>query len=72
MKLWQSMLIMEMEHQKVDDLWEEKLAERERQQELRDKKYFRQKRLAEYWNKRQSAAASYDANVLAEPVENGG
>ena len=61
-----------VKNQKVDDIWEEKLAERERQQELRDKKYFRQKRLAEYWNKRQSAAASYDASVLAEPVENGG
>ena len=61
-----------VKNQKVDDIWEEKLAERERQQELRDKKYFRQKRLAEYWNKRQSAAASYDASVLAEPVENDG
>lgn len=42
------------------------------QQELRDKEYFEHKRLTEYWNKRQSAAASYEANVVVEPVEGSG
>ena len=58
--------------QSADDIWEEKLLERERQQELRDKEYFQHKRLTEYWNKRQSAAASYESNVLTEPVESSG
>ena len=53
-----------VKNQNADDIWEEKLLERERQQELRDKEYFQHRRLTEYWNKRQSAAASYDANVM--------
>ena len=55
-----------VKNQNVDDIWEEKLLERERQQELRNKEYFQHREMTEYWNKRQSAAASYDANVMTE------
>lgn len=57
--------------QNAGDIWEEKLREQELQKELRDKEYFQHKKLTEYWNKRQNAAASYEANVLAEPIECG-
>ncbi|MBD5546176.1 MAG: hypothetical protein HDQ97_02020 [Lachnospiraceae bacterium] len=55
-----------VKNQNADDIWEEKLLERERQQELRNKEYFQHREMTEYWNKRQSAAASYDANVMTE------
>ena len=58
--------------QSADDIWEEKLREQELQRELREKEYFDHKRLTEYWNKRQSAAASYESNILTEPVESSG
>jgi len=57
--------------QNADDIWEEKLLEKELQKELRDKKYFQHKRLTEYRNKRQSATASYDVNVITETVAGG-
>ena len=60
-----------VKNQNVDDIWEEKLLERERQQELRDKEYFLHKEMTEYWNKRQSAAASYEANILTADSEKG-
>ena len=60
-----------VKHQNVDDIWEEKLLERERQQELRDKEYFLHKEMTEYWNKRQSATASYEANILTADSEKG-
>lgn len=60
-----------VKNQNVDDIWEEKLLEQERQQELRDKEYFRHKEMTEYWNKRQSAAASYEANILTADSEKG-
>lgn len=67
-----SFYVKKSKTQDLNGIWEEKLLERERQQELRDKEYFQHKRLTEYWNKRQSAAASYESNVLTEPVESGG
>ena len=60
-----------VKNQNVDDIWEEKLLEQERQQELRDKEYFQHKEMTEYWNKRQSAAASYEANILTADSEKG-
>ena len=48
-----------VKNQNADDIWKEKLLERERQQELRDKEYFQHREMTEYWIKRQSAAASY-------------
>ena len=57
--------------QNTDDIWEEKLLERERQQELRDKEYFHHIEMTEYWNKRQNAAASYEANILTADSEKG-
>lgn len=56
----------------LTEYYEKKRRERELQQELRNKAYFQHKELTEYWNKRQSAAASYEANVIADPVESGG
>lgn len=38
--------------------------ERELQQEVRDEEYFQRKELTEYWNRRQSAIASYEENIL--------
>ena len=58
-------------NQNADDIWEEKLLERELQKELRDKEYFQHKEMTEYWNKRQSAAASYEANILTVDSEQG-
>ena len=60
-----------VKNQNVDDIWEVKLLEQERQQELRDKEYFQHKEMTEYWNKRQSAAASYEANILTADSEKG-
>ena len=60
-----------VKNQNADDIWEEKLLERERQQELRDKEYFQHREMTEYWNKRQSAAASYEANILTADSEQG-
>ena len=60
-----------VKNQNVDDIWEEKLLERERQQELRDKEYFHHIEMTEYWNKRQNAAASYEANILTADSEKG-
>ncbi|MEZ3517955.1 MAG: hypothetical protein K1W37_22690 [Lachnospiraceae bacterium] len=48
--------------------YEKQRRERELQQELRNKEYFQHKEMTEYWNKRQSAAASYEANVMTETV----
>ena len=56
----------------LTEYYEKQRREREFQQEMRDKEYFDHKRLTEYWNKRQSAAASYEANVVVEPVEGSG
>ena len=67
-----SFFVKKSTKQDLNDIWEEELLERELQQELRDKEYFEHKRLTEYWNKRQSAAASYESNVLTEPVESSG
>ena len=60
-----------VKNQNADDIWEEKLLERERQQELRDKEYFQHREMTEYWNKRQSATASYEANILTADSEKG-
>ena len=60
-----------VKNQNADDIWEEKLLERERQQELRDKEYFQHREMTEYWNKRQSAAASYEANIVTADSEKG-
>ena len=60
-----------VKNQNADDIWEEKLLERERQQELRDKEYFHHIEMTEYWNKRQNAAASYEANILTADSEKG-
>ena len=60
-----------VKNQNVDDIWEEKLLEQERQQELRDKEYFQHKEMTEYWNKRHSAADSYEANILTADSEKG-
>lgn len=53
----------------LTEYYEKQRRERELQQELRDKAYFQNKELTEYWNKRQSAAASYEANVIEDSVE---
>lgn len=56
----------------LTEYYEKQRRERELQQELRDKEYFQHKEMTEYWNKRQSAAASYESNVLTEPVKSSG
>ena len=58
-----------VKRQNADDIWKEKLMERERQQELRDKEYFQHREMKEYWNKRQSAVVSYEANILTADGE---
>ena len=55
----------------LTEYYEKHRRERELQKELRDKEYFQHKRLTEYWNRRQSAAASYDANSLTAGSEQG-
>lgn len=55
----------------MTEYYEKQRREQELQQELRDKEYFQRKRLTEYWNKRQSAAASYEANILTVDSEQG-
>ena len=55
----------------LTEYYEKQRRERELQKELRDKEYFQHKRLTEYWNRRQSAAASYDANILTAGSEQG-
>ena len=60
-----------VKNQNADDIWEEKLLERERQQDLRDKEYFHHIEMTEYWNKRQNAAAAYEANILTADSEKG-
>ena len=60
-----------VKNQNADDIWKEKLLERERQKELRDKEYFHHIEMTEYWNKRQNAAASYEANILTADSEKG-
>ena len=60
-----------VKNQNTDDIWEEKLLERERQQELRDKEYFQRREMTEYWKKRQSAVASYEANIFTADSEKG-
>ena len=52
----------------LTEYYEKQRREQELQKELRDKEYFQHKELTEYWNKRQSAAASYEANVMTETV----
>ena len=56
----------------LTEYYEKQRRERELQQELRDKEYFQHKEMTEYWNKRQSAAASYESNVLTETVKSSG
>lgn len=56
----------------LTEYYEKQRRERELQQELRKKAYFQHKELTEYWNKRQSAAASYEANVIEDSVESSG
>lgn len=56
----------------LTEYYEKQRREQELQKELRNKEYFEHKRLTEYWNKRQSVAASYESNVLAEPVKSNG
>ena len=55
----------------LTEYYEKQRRERELQKELRDKEYFQHKRLTEYWNRRQSAVASYDANVMTETAVGG-
>lgn len=55
----------------LTEYYEKQRSERELQKELRDKEYFQHKRLTEYWNKRQSAAASYESNILTADSEQG-
>ena len=52
----------------LTEYYEKQRRERELQQELRDKEYFQHKEMTEYWNKRQSAVASYEANIMTETV----
>ena len=52
----------------LTEYYEKQRREQELQKELRDKEYFQHKELTEYWNKRQSAAASYETNVMTETV----
>lgn len=55
----------------LTEYYAKQLREQELQKEIRDKEYFQHKRLTEYWNKRQSAAASYEANILTAGSEQG-
>lgn len=55
----------------LTEYYEKQRRERELQKELRDKEYFQHKRLTEYWSRRQSAAASYEANILTADSEEG-
>ena len=55
----------------LTEYYAKQLREQEVQKEIRDKEYFQHKRLTEYWNKRQSAAASYEANILTADSEKG-
>lgn len=55
----------------LTEYYEKQRRERELQKELRDKEFFQHKRLAEYWNKRQSAAASYEANIFTADIGQG-
>jgi peroxiredoxin family protein len=55
----------------LTEYYEKERRERELQQELRDKEYFQHKSLTEYWNKRQSAATSYETNILMIGGEQG-
>ena len=55
----------------LTEYYKKQRRERELQQELRDKEYFQHKEMTEYWNKRQSAAASYEANILTVDSEQG-
>lgn len=52
----------------LTEYYEKQRREREFQQELRGKEYFQHKEMTRYWNKRQSAAASYESNVVTETV----
>lgn len=55
----------------LTEYYEKQRREQELQKELRNKKYFQHKELTEYWNKRQNAAASYEANILTMDSEQG-
>lgn len=52
----------------LTEYYEKQRRDRELQQELRDKEYFQHKEMTEYWNKRQSAATSYEANIFTADI----
>ena len=53
----------------LTEYYEKQRRERELQKELRNKEYSQHKEMTEYWNKRQSAAASYEVNILTADSE---
>lgn len=55
----------------LTEYYEKQRREHELKKELWDKEYFQHKRLTEYWNKRQSAVDSYEANIFTADSEQG-
>lgn len=54
------------------ELWEKKLLERERQREKLDKEYVDKLYFNRSLLRKEKASAAYEANVIADPVENSG